>query len=69
MIYLMLIAIYLIGYVFAYRTIRPEITSKRWNKGNRIACLFLSLLSWFGVLLFTSDFMDWIDSKEDPANW
>lgn len=67
---IIIILVYLLGYVLAYRYCRSEIKKideGQWTVGDRMTALLLSLGSWisiFGVWLSS-----YTDRKNQPANW
>lgn len=66
---LLFIGIYLVGYVLAFVIIRQTIPKPR-NMSDFQMCVFFSLASWLGVIVFpVIALLDYLDSNKQPPKW
>lgn len=71
---LLIISIYLIGYITSYLLLRYELKKEfngSWTKSDRAFALKLSLVSWInvGVSLFNLIGENFTKSGDEEANW
>lgn len=71
---LIIIIIYLLGYVCCYNYMKYDIMDspykKVWTEGDRLIVLTLSSFSWVGVMAVgITDFIEYAVSYNKPAKW
>lgn len=70
---LIILSIYLLGYVSCYLMIKKDImswtTSKEWTVGDRKHALAISLFSWIGFAASGLHYLDTTCQDNRPAKW